>query len=76
MITSAAIQIIHTGRSHAEILLKIYQEPFLLPTVTVEGFLTDKNIFLSRREAVDHAFECGQIPEKKFELFSYDLEGE
>jgi hypothetical protein len=77
MITTAAIKIdqIYTGRSHAEICLSAIRDK-LNPVnrKVTEGFLTDKNVFLTRKEAADHAFECGQIKEKKFELFSYDLE--
>jgi hypothetical protein len=38
-----------------------------------EGFVDNKGNFLARREAADHAYECGQIKDGKFELFSYDL---
>lgn len=43
-----------------------------------EGFLTDKGEFLDRREAADHAYECGQLVETAEEpridrLMSEDL---
>jgi hypothetical protein len=75
MITSSAIQIIHTGKSHAEIILRIIREPEMLPTFTTEGFVNDKGNFLNRKEAAVHAYECGQINELLKELFSSDLEG-
>ncbi len=44
----------------------------------MEGFLTDKGEFLDRREAADHAYECGQLVETAEEprievLMSEDL---
>ena len=44
----------------------------------IEGFLTDKGEFLDRREAADHAYECGQLVETAEEpridrLMSEDL---
>ena len=44
----------------------------------VEGFLTDKDTFLTRRQAAEHAYECGQLIEDPEEpyidvLFSEDL---
>ncbi len=44
----------------------------------MEGFLTDKDIFLDRCQAADHAYECGQLVESAEEpsieiLFSEDL---
>ena len=38
-----------------------------------DGFLTDEGEFLDRSSAADHAFECGQIPRNKPELYSEDL---
>lgn len=38
-----------------------------------DGFLTDDGKFLDRSSAADHAFECGQIPCNKQELYSEDL---
>ena len=44
----------------------------------MEGFLTEKEVFLDRCEAADHAYECGQLIETAEEprietLFSEDL---
>lgn len=43
-----------------------------------QGFITDKDEFLDRREAADHAYECGQLVETAEEsridmLMSEDL---
>ena len=47
-----------------------------------QGFITDKGEFLDRKQASDHAIDCGQINsirdlkyirEDKIELFSEDL---
>lgn len=38
-----------------------------------DGFITDSGEFLDRSSAADHAFECGQIPCNKSELYSEDL---
>lgn len=48
------------------------------PLIEAEGFLTDKGEFLDRREAADHAYECGQLVETAEEpridkLMSEDL---
>lgn len=46
--------------------------------IVQEGFITDKDEYLDRREAADHAYECGQLVETAEEprievLFSEDL---
>lgn len=43
-----------------------------------EGFLTDEDVFLTRREAAEYAYVCGQLTEEPEEpyidvLFSEDL---
>ena len=76
MITSAAIKynnLVCVGKNHAEIIFNLILETHLEKS-HVEGFITDAGKFLTRREAADHAFESGQIKERKRELFSYDLE--
>jgi hypothetical protein len=40
----------------------------------VEGFVTDDDVFLSRKEAAAEAFKCGQIKREKNELESWMLE--
>ena len=76
MIIVAAIKyngLICVGKNHADILFNIIKNTNYAGTDSVEGFLDDSGSFLARREAADHAFECGQIKEKKLELFSFDL---
>jgi hypothetical protein len=80
MITSAAIKynnLVCIGKNHADILFNLIRtvEPIFHQDKAVEGFIDDKANFLTRREAADHAFEAGQIKERKYELFSFDLEG-
>jgi hypothetical protein len=77
MIITSAIKyndLICVGKNHADILFNIIKNTNYAGTGTIEGFLDDSGTFLTRREAAAHAFECGQIKEKKFQLFSYDLE--
>lgn len=47
--------------------------------VIEQGFITHKNIFLNRKEAYEHAFDCGQLStankwykedNREFELYS------
>jgi len=57
------------------ILKKLDIKDFIIET---EGFFTEKGEFLDRREAADHAYECGQLVETAEEprvviLFSEDL---
>ena len=77
MIITAAIKynnVVSVGKNHADVLFNLIKNTDYAGTGSVEGFLDDSGTFLTRREAADHAFECGQIREKKFALFSYDLE--
>lgn len=39
----------------------------------IQGFLTNKNRFVSRTEAAEIAYICGQIEKRKYVLFSEDL---
>jgi hypothetical protein len=76
MIANAAIRFnnqTHIGRTHIQILDRMIKERIFDGGKTVDGFVNEKGLFLTRHEAADHAFEYGQIPAKKFELFSYDL---
>ena len=72
MIIKAAIikdGVIYTGKRHHNILfaakgaLKCGEQ----------GFITDKGEFVNREKAAQIAYECGQIPNPKSELFSEDL---
>ena len=73
MIKNAAIKYkekIFTGNSHYSILEK---NKFLYDKDYIEGFITDKNIFVDRREAAKIAFDCKQIKIKINSLFSYNI---
>jgi hypothetical protein len=39
----------------------------------IQGFITDKGVFLDRKEAGEYAFKYGQIKEPNDFLFSEDL---
>jgi hypothetical protein len=76
MIANAAIRFnnqTHIGRTHIQILDRMIKKRIFDGGKTVDGFVNEKGLFLTRHQAADHAFECGQIPAKKPELFSYDL---
>lgn len=77
MITFAAIKHkgnIHTGRNHGEITTRMFRERLFDDTFDYEeGFINERGEFLTREQAAKHAFEIGQIKDKKFQLFSYDL---
>jgi len=38
-----------------------------------EGFLTDKDVFVNRREAAEIAYNCKQIDKEIYELKSYHI---
>ena len=88
MIVSAAVKIILDDYMGTEVCIPVHRHKdskvigeMLLgykPFIDAEGFLTDKGIFLDRREAADHAYECGQLVETAEEpridrLMSEDL---
>lgn len=74
-------EIIVAVRRHCECLSKLKAHgyrPGIDFEIVEEGFLTDKGEFLDRREAADHAYECGQLVETAEEpridkLMSEDL---
>ena len=78
MIVSAAVKLILDDYAGTEVCIPVHRhkdgkvigEKLLgyKPFVDVEGFLTDKGEFLDRREAADHAYECGQLVETAEEL--------
>jgi len=80
MITQAAIKHndqVHVGENHGDIMYRMitercfnYDKPLY-----VEGFVNETGAFLTRSQAAEEAFNCGQILTKKLSLFSYDLEG-
>jgi len=64
---------VYVGRRHDKIILAQKKEFFNRGTNSVQGFVTDKGEFLTRKEAGAHAFECGQIKEFTDFLISEDL---
>lgn len=76
MITAAAILkdgIIYTGTRHFECIRKVCEATKIKPAGGTQGFIDDRGIFLDRVTAMEHAFACGQIKEKKIRLYSEDL---
>jgi hypothetical protein len=39
----------------------------------IQGFVTDTGEFMDRKQAAEHAYQCGQIKERVFVLFSEDV---
>ncbi|MCF7796000.1 hypothetical protein K9M42_02805 [Patescibacteria group bacterium] len=72
-ITHAAIKrndgIISTGKSHFDIILKCPKDSCKGEKVK-QGFLTNKNRFVGRKEAAQIAYNVKQIRNKKKELLS------
>lgn len=77
MIVSSAVKKngrIFTGIRHAECILKVIGNDSSIRVFQEEqGFVTDAGVFLSRKDAAEHAFICGQIDKKLDTLFSEDL---
>ena len=88
MIVSAAVKIILDDYMGTEVCIPVHRhkdgkvigEKLLgyKPFISAEGFLTDKDEFLDRAAAADHAYECGQLIETAEEpridkLMSEDL---
>jgi len=65
MIVCAAVKIeerIYRGLRHCDAFKAAIKAGEIAPiTLESEGFIDDQGIFLSRREAWDHAVKCGQI---------------
>lgn len=66
------------GCRHGDIFLQLKLlgfEPMKGYKAIVQGFITDKNQFLTRKEAFKHAKKCGQLSDnvKNEEIFSEDL---
>lgn len=80
MIKSAAVNIdgkIFTGKSHELIFREIRmknQDISKRATASIYGFVTDTGEFLTRSEAADHAFQCGQIEKYRPVLLSEDIQ--
>jgi hypothetical protein len=67
MIKEAAILkdgIVYTGHRHNNILCD-KSRPFAFLRDGIQGFVTDTGIFMNRKDAANHAFECGQTKENK-----------
>jgi hypothetical protein len=45
----------------------------LLGRVYIQGFLTSDDMFVTREESANIAFDCGQISEETIKLFSEDI---
>lgn len=79
MIVEAAILqngIIYTGKRHHLIIANMIKIGIKKPINGEQGFITDKNEFVNRKDAARIALSCGQIKELKFstvDLFSEDL---
>lgn len=65
------IYLIETGRRHPDILYKNLERVSKNPHD--QGFYTSFGRFVTREEAAEIAYTCGQIKEKKHLLFSEDL---
>lgn len=63
------------GRRHNNIINTLGQKFFFRTSVhkNVQGFITNLNRFVDRKEAAIIAYESGQIRSEKKELFSEDL---
>jgi len=77
-IKAAAIRLqdgrVFTGRMHGDIIQGFPGKVKREDTVRVtNGFVTDEDRFVSRREALDIAKAAGQVPVSLKELFSEDL---
>lgn len=81
MIVTSAIEMdgkIYTSLSkspcrHSDIIIE-YAGKIRFPHYkAIQGFLTDNNRFLSRSQAAEHAFQCGQIKEPTNTILSEDL---
>jgi hypothetical protein len=79
MIKSAAVNIdgkIFTGKSHELIFREIRKTDQTVSkraTAAIYGFVTDTGEFMTRSEAADHAFLCGQVQKYKPVLLSEDI---
>ena len=63
---------VYVGRRHNDIIRNNPTIDFAFSKCE-QGFVTDKEEFVSRTEAAKIAFGCGQIKEQKLTLFSEDL---
>lgn len=80
MITKAAIklnEVVYTGTRHGFIIRDMVENHGCKPPITKEtqGFVDELGNFYTRKEALAHVLECGQITELKWPptLYSEDL---
>lgn len=79
MIISSALKFngkIYVGLRHHNCIRAAVVDTGIKPVIGEQGFITDDWKFLTRLEAAEHAFECGQVAEKithPVGLFSEDL---
>jgi len=76
MIKEAAIKkdgVVYTGHRHCDVIRKMILEYKLTDTYGIQGFVTNEDKFVDRVEAAKIAFKCGQISNKKVQLYSEDL---
>jgi len=62
---------IFTGYTHTHIMTN--NKISYIKDKFEEGFLTDKDVFVNRREAAEIAYDCGQIDKEICELKSYHI---
>ncbi len=74
MVKHAAIKrtdgVIATGRSHPEIIRKSPKGTCKTNNRNSQGFTDDKGNFISRLEAKEEAYRCGQIPKVHYDLIN------
>ena len=69
---------VFTGRRHSD-CIKTACDATGLPIgpQSIQGFVTDKGIFMNRRQAYEHALVCGQLKSKgtalSYIMYSEDL---
>lgn len=79
MIIAAAVKyrgVVFTGYRHDRVYTSFPMGFFKGPEGTkdhIQGFITDKGIFLDRKEGGEYAFKIGQIKKETDLLFSEDL---
>lgn len=65
-----------TGKRHCNCFEEAYNQGIRRPWKDIQGFITDKQVFLNRYEAMEYAVEHKQVERNKCEyaeLYSEDL---
>jgi len=79
MIVRAAVKVgdelfvARKGKRHDEAILLALEKHELTMDNHVQGFITDAGEFLDRKQAAEHALQCGQIGEHVDTLISEDV---